>query len=192
MSKGFGTVVSLHCMHVRNGTTHPVKWAACSLEMVLGMMISAIKISVCDDWGLFKDELGEARYLIRQGVIRIKIIVVIVRRTRHRQAHAGDSNSAFTNQFLLQTMLTLLSRSTRDGCKDRPNVSFAFGVRRPAELAALVSQRWHEWRQCWWGRVLCSFDFYYWRRNIYCILQSTRLVHSDRYYGRYKCRVKLW
>ena len=57
MSKGFGTVVSLHCMHVRNGTTPPVKWAACSLGMVLGMMISAIKISVRDDWGLFKDEL---------------------------------------------------------------------------------------------------------------------------------------
>jgi len=36
---------------------HPVKWAARSLGMVLGMMISAIKISVRDDWGLFKDEL---------------------------------------------------------------------------------------------------------------------------------------
>ena len=57
MSKGTRTVVSLHCMHVRNGTTHPVKWAACSLGMVLGMVISAIKISVCDDWGLFKDKL---------------------------------------------------------------------------------------------------------------------------------------
>jgi len=57
MSKGTGTVVSLHCTHVRNGTTHPLKWAACSLGMVLGMMISTIKISVRDDWGLFKDEL---------------------------------------------------------------------------------------------------------------------------------------
>jgi len=173
MSKGTGTVVPLHCTHLRNGTTHPVKWAACSLGMVLGMMISVIKISVRDDWGLFKDEL-EIRYSIhkiiphrrRQGVIWIKIIVVIVRRTRHRQAHAGDSNSAFTNQFLLQAMLPLLSRSTRDGFKDRPNDLFAFGVRRPAELAALVSQRWHEWRQCWWILVLSSLDFYYWRRNI--------------------------
>ena len=52
MSKGTGTVVALHCMHVRNGMTHPVKWAACSLGMVLGMMISAFKISVRDDWGL--------------------------------------------------------------------------------------------------------------------------------------------
>jgi len=70
--------------------------------------------------------------------------VAIVRRTRHREAHAGDSNSAFINQFLLQTTLPLLSRGMRDGCKDRPNDLFAFGVRRPAELAALVSQRWHE------------------------------------------------
>ena len=59
-------------------------------------------------------------------------------------AHAGDSNLAFTNQFLLQTILPLLSRSTRDGCKDRPNDLFAFGIRRPAELVVLVSQRWHE------------------------------------------------
>ena len=57
---------------------------------------------------------------------------------------AGDSNSAFTNQFLLQTMLPLLSCSTTDGCKDRPNDLFAFGVRGLAELAALVSQGWHE------------------------------------------------
>ena len=37
------------------------------------------------------------------------------------QAHAEDSNSAFTNEFLLQTMLPLLSRSRRDGCEDRQN-----------------------------------------------------------------------
>ena len=128
MSKGTRTIVSLHCMHVRNGMTHPVKWAACSLGIVLGMMIRAIKISVYDDWGLFKDEL-EIRYLIheiiphrrRQGVIWIKIIVVNVLDIGCWQAHAGDNNSAFTNQFLLQTMLPLLSSSTRDGCKDRPN-----------------------------------------------------------------------
>ena len=104
------------------------KKAACSLGIVLGMMIRAIKISVCDDWGLFKDEL-EIRYLIheiiphrrRQGVIWIKIIVVNVLDIGCWQAHAGDNNSAFTNQFLLQTMLPLLSSSTRDGCKDRPN-----------------------------------------------------------------------
>ena len=60
------------------------------------------------------------------------------------QAHAGDSNSAFTNQFLLKTMLLLLSRGTRDDFKDRPNDLFAFNVRRQAELAALVSQWWHE------------------------------------------------
>ena len=56
ISKGTGTVVPLHCTYVRNGTAHPVKWA-CSLGMVLGMMISAIKISVRDDWGLLKGEL---------------------------------------------------------------------------------------------------------------------------------------
>jgi len=107
---------------------HPVKWAACSLGMVLGMMISAIKISVHDDWGLFKDEL-EIRFPIheiiphrrRQGVLWMKIIVVNVLDIGFWQAHAEDSNLAFTNQFLLQTMLPLLSRSIRDGCKDRPN-----------------------------------------------------------------------
>jgi len=137
------------------------------------MMISGIKVSVRDDWGLFKDEL-EIRYPIheiiphrhRQGVIWIKIIVVNVLDIGCWQAHAGDSNSAFTNQFLLQTMLPLLSRSRRDGCKDRSNNLFAFGIRRPAELAALVSQWWHEWRQCWWILVLSSLYFYYWHRNI--------------------------
>jgi len=98
-----------------------------------------------------------------QGVIRIKIIVVNVLNIGCWQANAWDSNLAFTNQFLLQTMLPLLSRSTRDGCKDRPNDLFAFGVRRPARLAALASQRWHEWRQCWWILVLSSLYFYYWR-----------------------------
>jgi len=143
LSKGTGTVVSLHCTHARHGTTHPVKWAACPLGMVLGMMISAIKISVHDDWGLFKDELeiGGGKVPHSTRCYPDQIIVVIVRRTRHRQAHVGDSNSAFTNQFLLQTMLLLLSCSRRDGCKDRPNDLFAFGVRRPAKLAALVSQR---------------------------------------------------
>ena len=58
MFKGAGiVVVSLHCMHMRNGTTLPVKWGARSLGIVLGMMISVIKISVRDDWGLFKDRL---------------------------------------------------------------------------------------------------------------------------------------
>ena len=171
MSKGFGTVVSLHCTHVRNGTTPPMKWAASSLGMVLGMMISAIKISVCDDWGLFKDELE-----IRGGkvppfdkVLSISILswsLCDALDIGCWQAHAGDSNSAFTNQFILQTMLPLLSRSRRDGCKDRPRDLFAFGIRRPAELAALVSQWWHEWRQCWWILVLSSLDFYYWCRNI--------------------------
>ena len=62
MSKDSGTtVVSLHCMHMGNGTTHPVKWAARSLGIVLGMMminvIMVIQISVRGDWGLFKDKL---------------------------------------------------------------------------------------------------------------------------------------
>ena len=94
----------------------------------------------------------EERYLIheiiprrrRHGVIWIKIIVVNVLDIGCWQAHAGDNNSAFTNQFLLQTMLPLLSRSTRDGYKDRSSDLSAFGIRRPAELAALVSQRWYE------------------------------------------------
>jgi len=42
-------VLALYALYVRNGTTHPVKWAARSLGMVLGMMRSPIKISVRDD-----------------------------------------------------------------------------------------------------------------------------------------------
>ena len=52
--------------------------------------------------------------------------MAIVRRTRH-QLLAGPYWSGwtgtrqFTNQLLLQTILPLLRRSTRDGCKDRLN-----------------------------------------------------------------------
>ena len=68
------------------------------------------------------NQRSEARYFVheiiphrrRQGVIWIKIIMVNVLDIGCWQAHAEDSNSAFTNQFLLQTMLPLLSRSTRD------------------------------------------------------------------------------
>ena len=89
------------CMHVRNGTTHPVKWTARSSGTALGMMIMVIQIFVRSLYAVIEvcsRKSREARYLIhkiiprrrRQGVIRVKIIVVIVRRTGHRQAHAGD------------------------------------------------------------------------------------------------------
>ena len=43
MSKDAGTtVVSLYCMHVRNGATHSMKWAAHSLGIVLGMMVKTM------------------------------------------------------------------------------------------------------------------------------------------------------
>ena len=122
------------CMHVRNGTTHPVKWTARSSGTALGMMIMVTRIFV---WSLYvvievcSMKSREARYLIheiiprrhRQGVIRIKMIVVIARRTRHwllagtcwRQQLGIHQPVSITNNAPSS------SRSKIHGCKDRPN-----------------------------------------------------------------------
>jgi len=101
-------------MRVRNGMTHPMKWAAYSLGMY-----SIRHDDKCDNGDydlctrLFKGKSGEERYLTheiiscrhRQGVlrIRIKIIMAIVWYTTHAGVDEQQLGN-FTKQFLLRTM----------------------------------------------------------------------------------------
>ena len=88
-------------------------------------------------------------------------ILAIVQHTRY-QLLAGTCWSGWTatqqfiNQFLLQTMLSLLRRNTRDGGKDglknwytNDSPSVSKHLEKSIKLAVLINrEEWHEWRQC--------------------------------------------